>query len=130
MLAPSPSTSLAQLWRELVAPAVQEAAHQFVLGPADFGWPAPLVRLEGDSADVLAALARVPVAPPTDAVRVASLHHQLSQARVNLQLIEERESEYVLGTDVPLGLVKEKRRLQQRIAELEAELARIGPITL
>jgi hypothetical protein len=41
-------------------------------------------------------------------------------------LIEEREAEYVLGTDVPLQLVKEKRRWQQRIAELEEQLSSAG----
>ena len=51
-----------------------------------------------------------------------SLRHQLAQARANLRLIEEREAEYVLSTDVPLQLVKEKQRLQQRIADLEARL--------
>jgi len=52
----------------------------------------------------------------------ASLRRQLAEARANLRLIEEREAEYVLGTDVPLQLVKEKRRLQERIAGLEARL--------
>jgi len=37
----------------------------------------------------------------------ASLRRQLAEARANLRLIEEREAEYVLGTDVPLQLVKE-----------------------
>jgi len=53
---------------------------------------------------------------------VASLRRQLAEARENLRLIEEREAEYVLGTEVPLQLVKEKRRLQERIAGLEARL--------
>ena len=51
-----------------------------------------------------------------------SLRRQLAEARENLRLIEEREAAYVLETDVPLQLVKEKRRLQQRIAELEIRL--------
>lgn len=53
---------------------------------------------------------------------VASLRRQLTEARANLRLIEERESAYVLSTDVPLQLVKEKQRLQRRIADLEARL--------
>jgi hypothetical protein len=53
---------------------------------------------------------------------VASLRRQLAEARENLRLIEEREAEYVLGIEVPLQLVKEKRRLQERIAGLEARL--------
>jgi len=53
---------------------------------------------------------------------VASLRRQLAEAQANLRLIEERESAYVLSTDVPLQLVKEKRLLQKRIADLEARL--------
>jgi hypothetical protein len=52
-----------------------------------------------------------------------SLRRQLANARENLNLIEERESEYPLSTDVPLLLVKEKRRLLARIDELEQRLA-------
>ena len=51
---------------------------------------------------------------------VASLRRQLAEARANLRLVEEREPEYVFGTDVPLQLVKEKRRLEERIAGLKA----------
>jgi len=57
---------------------------------------------------------------------VASLRRQLAEARANLRLIEERTAEYVLSTDVPLQLVKEKRRLQQRIADPEARLEEVG----
>jgi hypothetical protein len=52
-----------------------------------------------------------------------SLRRQLANARENLNLIEERESEYPLSTDVPLLLVKEKRRLLAKINELEQRLA-------
>jgi hypothetical protein len=52
-----------------------------------------------------------------------SLQRQLAEARENLHLIEERETEYPLSTDIPLLLVKEKRRLLGRIAELEQQLA-------
>lgn len=55
-----------------------------------------------------------------------SLERQLQSARENLRLIEERKSEFVLGTDVPLQLVKEERRLRERIAELEAKLGAGG----
>jgi hypothetical protein len=54
----------------------------------------------------------------------AALSKQLDEARANLKLIKERISEYVLGVDVPLQLVKEQRRLHARIAELERHLAR------
>jgi hypothetical protein len=59
--------------------------------------------------------------------RLAPSIKQLNEARANLRLIEEREAEYVLSTDVPLQLIKEKRQLQQRIAELEAQLAETVP---
>jgi hypothetical protein len=51
-----------------------------------------------------------------------SLRRQLSEARANLQLLEERKSAYVLEVDVPLQLIKEERRLKERIAGLEAKL--------
>jgi len=54
---------------------------------------------------------------------IASLRRQLGEARENLCLIEERKSEYVIAVDVPLQLVKEERRLRERIAELERQLA-------
>ena len=50
---------------------------------------------------------------------LASLRRQLAEARENLRLIQERKSEYVLGTDIPLQLVKEERQLLERIEELE-----------
>jgi formylglycine-generating enzyme required for sulfatase activity len=52
-----------------------------------------------------------------------SLQRQLAEARENLRLVEEREAEYPLSTDIPLLLVKEKRRLLARIEELEQQLA-------
>jgi hypothetical protein len=52
-----------------------------------------------------------------------SLQRQLANARENLRLMEERESEYPLSTDIPLLNVKEKRRLLEKIAELERQLA-------
>jgi hypothetical protein len=121
-MAPSPTAAFARLWRELVAPAVRGAAHHYVLGPPDFAWPAPLVRLEQTPEEMLAALADAAIPPPLESVQAGSLRRQLAEAQANLQLIEERESEYVLTTDVPLQLVKERRRVEERIAELEAEL--------
>jgi hypothetical protein len=52
-----------------------------------------------------------------------SLQRQLANTRENLNLIEERESEYPLSTDIPLLLVKEKHRLLASIDELEQRLA-------
>ena len=50
---------------------------------------------------------------------LASLRRQLAEARENLRLIQERKSEFVMGTDIPLQLVKEERQLLERIEELE-----------
>ncbi len=63
-------------------------------------------------------------AEPTDkawavAQERASLECQLAELRENLRLIEERKTEYVQATDIPLQLVKEERRTRQQIAELE-----------
>jgi len=52
-----------------------------------------------------------------------SIRRLLAEARENLRLIQERQAQYVLSTDIPLQLVKEERRLLDRIAELEQQLA-------
>jgi hypothetical protein len=122
ILAPSPTPAFARLWRDVLSATLRGAAHLFVLGPADFAWPAPLARLDGELDEVLSTLADLVPPPPLEPPQAESLHRQLAEARANLLLIEEREAEYVLGTDVPLQLVKEKRRWQQRIAELEEQL--------
>jgi hypothetical protein len=122
----SPDDAFARLWRELLTPALGEATHQFVLGPQRFDWPAPLERLAAGPREALLALAEVAVPPPLEPVGADALRRQLFEARENLLLIEEREDEYPLSTDVPLSLVKEKRRLLQRIAELEARLRGMG----
>lgn len=44
---------------------------------------------------------------------------QLAEARENLRLIQERKSQFVLETDIPLQLIKEEQRLLKRIEELE-----------
>ena len=54
---------------------------------------------------------------------VASPRRQLEVARENLRLIEERNAKYVLEVDVPLQLIKEERRLRERIAELKRKLS-------
>jgi len=53
-----------------------------------------------------------------------SIQRQLDEARENLDLIKQRQAEYVLSTDIPLQLVKEERRLLDRIAELKQKLAK------
>ena len=55
---------------------------------------------------------------------LASLRRQLAEARENLRLIQERKSEFVMGTDIPLQLVKEERQLLERIEELEQRVER------
>jgi hypothetical protein len=123
-LAPSPSDALTRLWDELLAPALWGARHQFVLGPEDFVWPAPLVRLEGEVEGLLAALAKRVIPPPLEPAQehLHSLRRQLAEERENLRIIEEREAKFVASTDVPSHLAEEERRLRERIAELEAEL--------
>ena len=55
----------------------------------------------------------------------ASLQRQLAELRENLRLIEERKSDYVLATDVPLLLVKEYNRTLAQINDLEDRLSRL-----
>ena len=59
-----------------------------------------------------------------------ALQRELSQARENLSLIEERMSAYLLSTDVPLQLVKEKRRLESRVRWLERRTVELRPINV
>ncbi|HKZ83101.1 MAG TPA: CHAT domain-containing protein [Anaerolineae bacterium] len=59
---------------------------------------------------------------PMDDAEAASLSRQLAEARENLRLIEERKSQFVMSTDVPLQLIKEERRLTERIADLKARM--------
>jgi len=56
---------------------------------------------------------------------LASLRRQLAEARENLRLIQERKSEFVMGTDIPLDLIKRERQLVERIAELEQRVERL-----
>lgn len=52
-----------------------------------------------------------------------SLRRQLAEAQENLKLIHERMHEYVMQEDIPLQVIKNERRLQQRITELEQRIA-------
>jgi hypothetical protein len=122
--APEPGEAFGPIWHALLAWSLGEARHSFALGPASFDWPVPLVRLEAKIGDVLTTLADRVIPPPLESPEAESLRLQLAEARENLRLIEERASEYVMSTDVPLQLVKERRRLRKRIAELER---RLGP---
>jgi len=64
-------------------------------------------------------IGRTPLSPEDR----ASLERQLHSARENLRLIGDRQAEYVLEVDVPLQLIKEERRLRERVAELEQKLS-------
>jgi len=59
----------------------------------------------------------------TDKEDIDSLKRQIENLQDNLRLIEERISESVVPSKVPLQLVKDKRELEEKIAGLEAELA-------
>jgi len=52
----------------------------------------------------------------------ASLRSQLENAHENLRLIRERKSQYVMESAIPLDLIKQERRLEEQIADLEARL--------
>lgn len=59
----------------------------------------------------------------TDKEDIGSLKRQIENLQDNLRLIEERISKFVVPSKVPLQLVKDKRELEEKIADLEAELA-------
>ena len=70
-------------------------------------------------------------APPARSGRErASLQGQLEEARENLRLVQERKTQYVMETDVPLDLIKQERRWEQQIADLEQQLAQVGDSAL
>ncbi len=61
---------------------------------------------------------------------LAELEHLLNQARTNLALIQERQAEYVLSTDIPLQLIKEERQLETKIRWLERKIVEFKPIAV
>ena len=67
--------------------------------------------------------ADVPTISPALSTReIESLQFRLRNYRENMLFIEERMSEYVRFTDVPLEDVKNKRRTEEQIAKLERKL--------
>jgi hypothetical protein len=56
--------------------------------------------------------------------RIQSLRKQIAEIEENMRLIAERKSEYVQETDIPVQLIKEERRLEARLAELQTQLRR------
>jgi hypothetical protein len=79
---------------------------------------------EAQSSDIGVGQLGTPTADRTHSTQLelAVLKHQWSNARKNLMLVEEREAEYVMSTDVPLTLIKTKRRWQERTAQLEGHI--------
>jgi hypothetical protein len=57
---------------------------------------------------------------PAESERV--LRRTLANVRMNLQIIQERKTEYVFGTDVPLQLIKQEMEHLDNIKELERQL--------
>jgi hypothetical protein len=57
---------------------------------------------------------------------ITSLQRQLANAEENLRLIQERKSEYVSEEEIPLQLIKNERKLVERIAELHQQLHAAG----
>lgn len=55
---------------------------------------------------------------------VQSIKIQMAAIKEQLRLIEERETEYVFATEVPLQLIWEKRKKKERLDELCAQLER------
>jgi len=86
--------------------------------------PSVATRREGETIGVFGrgAGVREPPTPPGPPEARGSFRRQLEEARENLRLIEERKTQFVLEVDVPLQLIKEERRLRERIAALEREL--------
>jgi hypothetical protein len=56
------------------------------------------------------------------AVTERVLRHQLAEQQRNLLLIQERKSQYVEETAIPLDLIKDERHTQEHIAELEGQI--------
>jgi hypothetical protein len=65
------------------------------------------------------------ISPRLAPARVASWQRILANYRENLLLIEERMSEFIDFTDIPLQLLKNQRRTETKIAELEQKLGMI-----
>jgi hypothetical protein len=63
-----------------------------------------------------------PIVPEMETAQMETQRRMLRNHRESLLLIEERMSEYVEFTTIPLQLVRAKRRHEQKIAELEREL--------
>jgi hypothetical protein len=59
---------------------------------------------------------------------ISSLRRQLAEAEENLRLIDEKMSQFVLDVDVPLQLVKARRRWEDMKADLQARLKSLADV--
>lgn len=57
-----------------------------------------------------------------------SLDKQIAEIEANLRLIDERRAQYVLETDVPLQLIREKDKAEEALRELRGRRARLQSI--
>ena len=57
-----------------------------------------------------------------------SLNQQIAETEENLRLIAERKAEYTEQQLIPLDLIKNERRLQEQLADLEAQCVRLQEI--
>jgi len=71
------------------------------------------------------------VTTPNTVYRSSQVHYlqrMLTNYRDNLLLVEERMSEYVLFNEIPLQLIKNKRQVEEKVRELEAQLKEGGKL--
>ena len=54
--------------------------------------------------------------------RIQSLKNQISEIEAHLALIEERKSQYVSQTAIPLDLIRDEQRLRDKVEKLQTEL--------
>lgn len=118
VLAPSPGEALVRLWRELLWPHLRGAAHAFVLGPAAFPWPAPLVRLEGGVEEVVAALGAAVELRAEERREPMDNDAALTMARRALAILERQAAGYTTLT-IPVALQIELEEKRRQVAELE-----------
>jgi energy-coupling factor transporter ATP-binding protein EcfA2 len=57
-----------------------------------------------------------------------ALRQQIEELERNLRLLEEQETKFVLSTDIPLQLIREKATIQTRLAELQERLDQLRTI--
>lgn len=53
---------------------------------------------------------------------IESIQRQVTEIKENLLIIEEKKSEYVSQSDIPVQLIKDERRLQEKLGQLHQKL--------